>query len=262
MVPRIGPLGPDAVRGDGAASSPTASSRSAADCRCRGCSTPTGAASSRGSTTAIRCCGGVPIRGWSCRPTACTSRGRWPAGSRRRDVTVTADTAFADGGGRLRRAARRRPAHLDHADDAPGLRRARTRMAPPTRWRCGSTASWPAASTAWRSAGRSSASRCSRGSPTARRSRSSTWPGSWPRWGVPFIDCQVRSDHLVSLGARELPRREFLRRIAGLVDLPAIPSPWRLDPDLPDRVAERRPPGRRYWRPRSALLEAALAASP
>jgi leucyl/phenylalanyl-tRNA--protein transferase len=58
------------------------------------------------------------------------------------------------------------------------------------------------------------------------------------RWGVPFIDCQVSSDHLISLGARELPRRQFLDRIAGLVDLPAIPSPWRLDPDLPDRVAE------------------------
>jgi leucyl/phenylalanyl-tRNA--protein transferase len=58
------------------------------------------------------------------------------------------------------------------------------------------------------------------------------------RWGMPFIDCQVSSDHLISLGARELPRRQFLDRIAGLVDLPAIPSPWRLDPDLPDRVAE------------------------
>ena len=58
------------------------------------------------------------------------------------------------------------------------------------------------------------------------------------RWGVPFIDCQVTSDHLISLGAHELPRRQFLDRLAGLVDLPAIPSPWRLDPDLPDRVAE------------------------
>ena len=52
------------------------------------------------------------------------------------------------------------------------------------------------------------------------------------RWGVPFIDCQVRSDHLASLGARELPRRDFLRQIAGLVDLPAPTGPWRLDPDL------------------------------
>jgi leucyl/phenylalanyl-tRNA--protein transferase len=57
-------------------------------------------------------------------------------------------------------------------------------------------------------------------------------------WGVPFIDCQVTSDHLISLGARELPRGEFLARIAALVDLPPVAGPWRLDADLPDRVAE------------------------
>jgi leucyl/phenylalanyl-tRNA--protein transferase len=56
------------------------------------------------------------------------------------------------------------------------------------------------------------------------------------RWGVPFIDCQVKSDHLVTLGAVELRRREFLRQLADLVDQPAIPSPWRLDSDLPDWV--------------------------
>lgn len=31
--------------------------------------------------------------------------------------------------------------------------------------------------------------------------------------GVTLIDCQVRSDHLVSLGAREVPRSEFLKRL-------------------------------------------------
>ncbi len=62
--------------------------------------------------------------------------------------------------------------------------------------------------------------------------------GQLRRWGVPFIDCQVRSDHLVSLGARELPRRDFLRQIAGLVDLPASTGPWRLDPDLAGGVLE------------------------
>jgi len=56
------------------------------------------------------------------------------------------------------------------------------------------------------------------------------------RWGVPFIDCQVRSEHLVSLGAVELPRREFLRQVAALVDLPGPPTPWHLDPDLSDRL--------------------------
>jgi leucyl/phenylalanyl-tRNA--protein transferase len=52
------------------------------------------------------------------------------------------------------------------------------------------------------------------------------------RWGVPFVDCQVRTDHLVSMGAVDLPRREFLRRLAPLVTQPALPSPWRLDADL------------------------------
>jgi leucyl/phenylalanyl-tRNA--protein transferase len=55
-------------------------------------------------------------------------------------------------------------------------------------------------------------------------------------WGVPFIDCQVSSDHLVSLGAREMPRREFLRQVAELVDRPPLPGPWRLDADLTDQV--------------------------
>ncbi len=61
------------------------------------------------------------------------------------------------------------------------------------------------------------------------------------RWRVPFIDCQVTSKHLVSLGAVEVRRRDFLRRVAQLVDQPPMPSPWRLDADLADWVAERSP---------------------
>lgn len=30
------------------------------------------------------------------------------------------------------------------------------------------------------------------------------------RWGFPLLDCQVASDHLARLGARTIPRREFL----------------------------------------------------
>ena len=52
------------------------------------------------------------------------------------------------------------------------------------------------------------------------------------RWGVPFIDCQVPSDHLASLGARAVPRRTFLARLATLVEQPGPPRPWRLDSDL------------------------------
>jgi leucyl/phenylalanyl-tRNA--protein transferase len=36
--------------------------------------------------------------------------------------------------------------------------------------------------------------------------------------GCPMIDCQQRTPLLASLGAREIPRREFLRRVAALVN--------------------------------------------
>jgi leucyl/phenylalanyl-tRNA--protein transferase len=43
-----------------------------------------------------------------------------------------------------------------------------------------------------------------------------------------FIDCQVASAHLESLGARSLPRREFLRRLAAATADPVAPdSSWR-----------------------------------
>ena len=51
------------------------------------------------------------------------------------------------------------------------------------------------------------------------------------RWGVPLIDCQMRTAHLVSLGAIELPRREFVRTVERLVRLPPIAA-WTLDDEL------------------------------
>jgi leucyl/phenylalanyl-tRNA---protein transferase len=50
------------------------------------------------------------------------------------------------------------------------------------------------------------------------------------RWGFELIDCQVSSPHLASLGAREIARAEFIRRVSAAVARPAAPSPWRLDP--------------------------------
>lgn len=38
------------------------------------------------------------------------------------------------------------------------------------------------------------------------------------RRDMPLIDCQQRTPLLASLGAREIPRRDFLRRVAALVD--------------------------------------------
>ena len=51
--------------------------------------------------------------------------------------------------------------------------------------------------------------------------------------GFELIDCQARTEHLVRLGAREVPRGEFLARIAELVDVSADPRPWGPSP-LPD----------------------------
>jgi leucyl/phenylalanyl-tRNA--protein transferase len=52
------------------------------------------------------------------------------------------------------------------------------------------------------------------------------------RWNVPLIDCQMSTQHLASLGAREIPRADFVRDVARLVRQPAVPAPWRFDPDL------------------------------
>ncbi|HUN67455.1 MAG TPA: leucyl/phenylalanyl-tRNA--protein transferase [Burkholderiales bacterium] len=49
--------------------------------------------------------------------------------------------------------------------------------------------------------------------------------------GYPMIDCQQRTPLLASLGAREIPRRQFLRRLAALVNYPELPEKWkRRDP--------------------------------
>lgn len=50
--------------------------------------------------------------------------------------------------------------------------------------------------------------------------------------GVPFIDCQVPSGHLASLGAVPVPRRRFLQRLGPLVASPGPPVAWTLDPAL------------------------------
>jgi leucyl/phenylalanyl-tRNA--protein transferase len=44
--------------------------------------------------------------------------------------------------------------------------------------------------------------------------------------GFGLIDCQMRTSHLASLGAREMPRAEFERRVSELVDYEGRPGPW------------------------------------
>lgn len=52
------------------------------------------------------------------------------------------------------------------------------------------------------------------------------------RWGFPLIDCQMRTSHLASLGAHDIPRRQFVRMVERLVKEPGKLGVWRIDPDL------------------------------
>lgn len=48
-------------------------------------------------------------------------------------------------------------------------------------------------------------------------------------WQYQLIDCQVPSEHLRSLGARELPRGRFLDILAGARSLTGRESPWEME---------------------------------
>jgi len=50
------------------------------------------------------------------------------------------------------------------------------------------------------------------------------------RWRFPMIDCQLETDHLLSLGAEHMPRRQFVKEVERLVKEPE-PS-WQFDEDL------------------------------
>jgi leucyl/phenylalanyl-tRNA--protein transferase len=45
-------------------------------------------------------------------------------------------------------------------------------------------------------------------------------------WHFEMIDCQMTTRHLLNLGAREIPRREFLRRLATAVKAPHQAGSW------------------------------------
>lgn len=50
--------------------------------------------------------------------------------------------------------------------------------------------------------------------------------------GYGMIDCQMHTEHLASLGAREIPRAAFARRLAELVDYPSRrPERWTTEED-------------------------------
>ncbi|HVS27634.1 MAG TPA: leucyl/phenylalanyl-tRNA--protein transferase [Burkholderiales bacterium] len=52
------------------------------------------------------------------------------------------------------------------------------------------------------------------------------------RWGFGLIDCQMKTAHLASFGAREIPRKQFTRKLEELINYAGIQGKWRLDHDL------------------------------
>ncbi len=49
-------------------------------------------------------------------------------------------------------------------------------------------------------------------------------------WDFHFIDSQMTTEHMVRLGAKELPRRIFLKRLQSALHHPTRRGRWRIDP--------------------------------
>lgn len=50
------------------------------------------------------------------------------------------------------------------------------------------------------------------------------------RKGIELVDCQVRTEHLVRLGAREIPRAAFLDRLDAALARPTLRGGWVMEP--------------------------------
>ena len=48
-------------------------------------------------------------------------------------------------------------------------------------------------------------------------------------WSFQLIDCQTRTEHLMRLGARQLPRPTFMRLLDKALAAPSRPGPWTLE---------------------------------
>ena len=51
--------------------------------------------------------------------------------------------------------------------------------------------------------------------------------GQLEQWEMPVIDCQMSTPHLASLGAKDIPRADFVREVRYLVQQAPLPAPWR-----------------------------------
>lgn len=54
--------------------------------------------------------------------------------------------------------------------------------------------------------------------------------GQVSRWGFHFIDCQVETGHLASLGAKHVRRKRFLEELGEALDAPSRVGSWRMEP--------------------------------
>jgi len=51
------------------------------------------------------------------------------------------------------------------------------------------------------------------------------------RWNFELLDSQVHTDHLARFGTREIPRREYLRRLRSCLRVPTREGAWAWDTD-------------------------------
>jgi leucyl/phenylalanyl-tRNA---protein transferase len=49
-------------------------------------------------------------------------------------------------------------------------------------------------------------------------------------WGFPLIDVQMHTPNTDRFGAREIPRKRYLRELARAAARPGLPGPWQFDP--------------------------------
>jgi leucyl/phenylalanyl-tRNA--protein transferase len=56
-----------------------------------------------------------------------------------------------------------------------------------------------------------------------------------------MIDCQITTPHLISFGAREIPRARFLQELKQAMALPTIKGKWSLSTQPPDGVKSEQP---------------------
>ncbi|WP_353220954.1 leucyl/phenylalanyl-tRNA--protein transferase [Salinisphaera sp. S4-8] len=52
-------------------------------------------------------------------------------------------------------------------------------------------------------------------------------------WGFPLLDGQVGSEHLYRMGAIDLPRSKFLKRVRHAIEKPGPRGPWQFDIEVP-----------------------------